>query len=226
MRFKFYKLAIGQMKNKKLIALFTVLFALVSYLAFNIKKEIIPAIKTICESRAEAVALTVTSEVIEKHMTDFKYSKLMELSYGENGKLTTISANISEMNKLSATIAKEIQENLIESQDVIVEIPIGKLLGWSIFSGYGPKINIKLIPTGNVEADFKTEFVSQGINQTKHTVYIDINTSVNIIAPFTSEAIVSNSTLTVAETVIVGDIPSTYLTMGNIDELSETLPTN
>lgn len=220
MRFKFYKLAIGQMKNKKLIALFTVIFVLVSYLAFNIKKEIIPAIKTICESRAEAVALTVTSEVIEKHMTDFKYSKLMELSYGENGKLTTISANISEMNKLSATIAKEIQENLIASQDVIVEIPIGKLLGWSIFSGYGPKINIKLIPTGNVEADFKTEFVSQGINQTKHTVYIDINTSVNIIAPFTSETIVSNSTLTVAETVIVGDIPSTYLTMENVDELS------
>lgn len=220
MRFKFYKLAIGQMKNKKLIALFTVLFVLVSYLAFNIKKEIIPAIKTICESRAEAVALTVTSEVIEKHMTDFKYSKLMELSYGENGKLTTISANISEMNKLSATIAKEIQENLIASQDIIVEIPMGKLLGWSIFSGYGPKINIKLIPTGNVEADFKTEFVSQGINQTKHTVYIDINTSVNIIAPFTSETIVSNSTLTVAETVIVGDIPSTYLTMENVDELS------
>lgn len=220
MRFKFYKLAIGQMKNKKLIALFTVIFVLVSYLAFNIKKEIIPAIKTICESRAEAVALTVTSEVIEKHMTDFKYSKLMELSYGENGKLTTISANISEMNKLSATIAKEIQENLIASQDIIVEIPIGKLLGWSIFSGYGPKINIKLIPTGNVEADFKTEFVSQGINQTKHTVYIDINTSVNIIAPFTSETIVSNNTLTVAETVIVGDIPSTYLTMENVDELS------
>lgn len=226
MRFKFYKLAIGQMKNKKLIALFTVIFVLVSYLAFNIKKEIIPAIKTICESRAEAVALTVTSEVIEKHMTDFKYSKLMELSYGENGKLTTISANISEMNKLSATIAKEIQENLIASQDVIVEIPIGKLLGWSIFSGYGPKINIKLIPTGNVEADFKTEFVSQGINQTKHTVYIDIDTSVNIIAPFTSEAIVSNSTLTVAETVIVGDIPSTYLRVEDIDSLSEILPTN
>lgn len=226
MRFKFYKLAIGQMKNKKLIALFTVIFVLVSYLAFNIKKEIIPAIKTICESRAEAVALTVTSEVIEKHMTDFKYSKLMELSYEENGKLTTISANISEMNKLSATIAKEIQENLIASQDVIVEIPIGKLLGWSIFSGYGPKINIKLIPTGNVEADFKTEFVSQGINQTKHTVYIDIDTSVNIIAPFTSEAIVSNSTLTVAETVIVGDIPSTYLRVEDIDSLSEVLPTN
>lgn len=223
MRFKFYKLAIGQMKNKKLIALFTVIFVLVSYLAFNIKKEIIPAIKTICESRAEAVALTVTSEVIEKHMTDFKYSKLMELSYGENGKLTTISANISEMNKLSATIAKEIQENLIASEDVIVEIPIGKLLGWSIFSGYGPKINIKLIPTGNVEADFKTEFMSQGINQTKHTVYIDINTSVNIIAPFTSEAIVSNSTLTVAETVIVGDIPSTYLSVEDTEHLNEKI---
>lgn len=224
MRYKFYKLAIGQMRNKKLIAFFTVMFVLASYIVINIKKEIIPTIKTICESRAEAVALTVTSEIIEKHMTDFKYNKLMELSYGENGKLTTITANISEMNRLSAVIVKEIQKELLNTGDVKVEIPLGKLLGWSIFSGYGPKINIKLIPAGNVEADFKTEFVSQGINQTKHTVYIDINTSVNIIAPFTSDAIVSNSTLTVAETVIVGDIPNTYLLMEDIDDLGQIVP--
>lgn len=213
MRYKFYKLAIGQMKNKKLIALFTIAFVLISYLAFNIKKEIIPAIKTICESRAQAIALTVSSEVIEEHMTEFKYDKLMDLNYGENGKITTISANISEMNRLSATIVKEIQGRLLNSGDILVEIPIGKLFGWSIFSGFGPKINIKLIPTGNVEADFKTEFLSQGINQTKHTVYIEINTAVNIIAPFTSDAIASNSTVTVAETVIVGDIPNTYFSV-------------
>lgn len=216
MRYKFYKLAIGQMKNKKLIALFALIMVLVSYVVFNINKEIIPVIKTICESRAQASALTISSEVIEEHMADFKYDKLMELNYNESGKLSTISANVSEMNKLSAEIVKQIQERLLNSGDIMVEIPIGKLLGWSIFSGFGPKINIKLVPAGNVEADFKTEFTSQGINQTKHTIYINIITSVSIIAPFTSEAIVSNSTLTVAETVIVGDIPNTYLLMDNM----------
>lgn len=223
MRYKFYKLAIGQMKNKKLIALFSIIIALVSYLAFNINKEIIPAIKVICESRAQAIALTITSEVIEEHMSEFKYDKLMELRYNENGKISTISANISEMNKLSAAIVKQIQERLLNTGDIIVEIPVGKLLGWNIFSGFGPKINIKIIPAGNVEADFKTEFTAEGINQTKHTVYIEISTAVSIIAPFTSEEIISNSTVTVAETVIVGDIPNTYLTMENVDDLANIM---
>lgn len=211
MRYKFYKRILGQMRYKRLFAFFFVAVIVLLYIGLYIKNEMIPTIQTICESRAQAIALTISSEVIDAHMEEFDYDTLMNLNYNETGKLMTISANITEMNKLSAQIIKEIQQKLLLVDETIVEIPLGRLLGWSIFSGYGPDMSIKIIPAGNVTADFKTEFTAQGINQTKHTVYIEIVTGITIVAPFTSDVIKSRSILTVAETVIIGDIPQTYL---------------
>lgn len=211
MRFKYYKRIIGQMRHKKLIALIVFCGAICTYLIIYIKQEIIPTIETICESRAQAIALTVTTQTIENHMKDVEYDDLMQIKYNETGKVSTISANVNQMNKLTAQIVNEVQNKLSEVEETTVKIPIGKLLGWSIFSGYGPKLNIKLVPTGNVTANFKTEFGAQGINQTKHTVLIEINTAITIVAPFTIEDVNSRSVLTVAETVIIGEIPETYL---------------
>lgn len=211
MRYKYYKRIIGQMRHKRLIALLIIFFTGIICIAVYVQREIIPTIETICESRAQAIALTVTTETIEKHMEDVEYDDLMEINYNESGKVSTISANVNQMNKLTAQIVNEVQQKLSEVKETVVKIPVGKLLGWSIFSGYGPQLSIKLVPTGNVTANFKTEFGAQGINQTKHTVLIEINTEVTIVAPFTIDDINSRSVLTVAETVIIGDIPDTYL---------------
>lgn len=215
MRYKFYKRAIGQMKHKKFVALIFILVSLVSSLSVGLKKEMVPAVKVASESRAQALATRISNEIIESHMQELKYSKLVELKYGEDGRLTSISANSVEMSKLSAQIVKEIQERLSQIGDSTIQIPIGRMLGWSIFSGYGPKINIKILPAGNVKADFKSEFISQGINQTKHTIYIELNTEMVVIAPFLSETITVKNIVTVAETVIVGEIPNTYFTIEN-----------
>ena len=221
MRLKYYKRMIGQMRHKKLIALLIFAFAISSYLIIYIQTDIIPVIETICESKAQAIALTVTTETIEAHMNEFNYESLMDIKYNETGKVSTIGANATEMNKISSKIVNEVQEKISEIQDVAVEIPMGKLFGWSIFSGYGPRITIKLVPTGNVSAIFKTQFEAQGINQTKHTVYIEINTYVTIIVPFTSDVIKSTNVLTVAETIIIGDIPETYYNIEGLESVSE-----
>jgi len=211
MRFKYYKRMIGQMRHKKLIAFFLVIGTLFSYIVIYVQKEIIPTIQTICESKAQALALMVTTDTIENHMKDVEYSDLMQINYNESGKVSSISANVNIMNKLTAQIVNEVQQKLSKVDETIVKIPIGKLLGWSIFSGYGPQISVKLVPTGNVTANFKSDFGAQGINQTKHTVLIEIDTNVTIVAPFTIDDVVSKSVLTVAETIIIGDIPDTYL---------------
>jgi len=199
------------MRHKKLIAFFLVIGTLFSYIVIYVQKEIIPTIQTICESKAQALALMVTTDTIENHMKDVEYSDLMQINYNESGKVSSISANVNIMNKLTAQIVNEVQQKLSKVDETIVKIPIGKLLGWSIFSGYGPQISVKLVPTGNVTANFKSDFGAQGINQTKHTVLIEIDTNVTIVAPFTIDDVVSKSVLTVAETIIIGDIPDTYL---------------
>ena len=152
-----------------------ILVSMVIGLITNLEKEIMPVLKTVSESKAQAIAVTISNKVIEKHMKEIKYNRLMQLSYDNDGKLTAISADIVEMNDLSAKIIKEIQEELLQVDDIIIEIPLGRILGWSVFSGYGPKIDIRIIPAGIVKSNFKTDFTAQGIKQRKHSVYIEID---------------------------------------------------
>lgn len=137
------------------------------------------------------------------------------------GKIIAIHANIIELNKLSSDISYRIQEKLNNLDKVSVEIPIGRMIGLNMFSGYGPDVNIKLVPMGNIETKFNTEFISQGINQTKHTIYMNIQSIITVVAPFIGSSVSCNSTVTIAETIIIGDIPETYYNVEGLENAAQ-----
>ena len=64
--------------------------------------------------------------------------------------------------------------------------------------------------TGNVTTDFESELSEAGINQTKHR--INLNTQVNVAAIIPGYPVNTNikTNLTIAETVIVGEVPKVY----------------
>lgn len=98
----------------------------------------------------------------------------------------------------------------------------GSFTGLKILSGRGPGIKIRISSVGDVATDLRSEFISQGINQTLHRVYLQVDTSVNILTPFDNiEKEISNQVL-LMENVILGEIPSTYYNLeglNNGDEL-------
>lgn len=96
------------------------------------------------------------------------------------------------------------------------------MLGINVFSGYGPDISIKLVPLGNIETKFDTNFSSEGINQTKHTIYMNIQSAITVVAPFIGSSVNCNSSVTVAETIIVGDIPATYYNIEGLENVAES----
>lgn len=226
MRFKYYMRLFGQMNVKRSFVLFAIILSLFVSFAVYVFKTISPLIKVVCESTAKMVALKVTEETVNELISDIEYESLMDIKYNEQGNIIAINANVINMNKLSSKIAYKVQEKLTKLDKQTVEIPIGKVWGLDLFAGYGPSINIKLIPIGNTETEYKTEFMSQGINQTKHTIYLEIKSTVSIIAPFMSESVTTNSRMTVAETVIVGDIPEIYYNINGSDENSKNIMLN
>lgn len=222
MRLKYYKRAIGQIKHKKQIALlFLSLFLFGSVLVYFVK-DVIPTVKTLCENKAIAIAVTITNETIQKYMVDVNYNDIVNLTYDNNGNLIAMTANTSKMNKLSAGIIYEIQQTLSSLETTSVKIPLGKLFGLSMFSGYGPSISVKILPAGNVKAEFTTNFSAEGINQTKHAVNINVETYITIVAPFTSDTMVSKNTIKVAETVLIGNIPDTYYNIEGIQDFDKS----
>ncbi|MBR6641223.1 MAG: sporulation protein YunB [Clostridia bacterium] len=201
--------------------MFLIALTLALIIGIVMLKRITPSIKVACESKAKSVALGVTNETVKEILKEAEHESLVKITYNTEGKIVGINADVVEMNRLSSEIAYRIQEKLSNLDDVTVKIPLAKLIGLNIFSGYGPKLKLKLVPYGNTLAEFNTEFASEGINQTRHTIYIDIASTVNVIIPLNIGAVTSITRVTVAETVIVGDIPETYYNIEGIKDAAE-----
>ena len=104
-----------------------------------------------------------------------------------------------------------------------VSIPMGNLLGVDLLSGYGPSIKMKVVLFGTVETDLRSEFITKGINQTLHRVYLQIDCPVQILSSYkTMEENISNQFL-LAENVILGEIPSTYYNLDSFENAQDTL---
>lgn len=222
MRPKYYIKLMGQMNYKKSFVPFLIVFILLIISSIYFFKRITPLIEVTCKNYAKSIGIKITEETVNELIKDIDYNMLMDIKYNSEGKIIAVSANVVELNKLSSDIAYKIQDKFSNMGKVTVKIPIGELLGLSIFSGYGPDIKIKLVPMGNIETKFESKFASEGINQTKHTIYMDAESVITIVAPFIESTVTCKRTVAVAETVIIGDIPSTYYNIQGLEEMNKT----
>ena len=121
-----------------------------------------------------------------------------------------ISANIFTLNEITSDIAIKVQKSLDNYDDTTIKLSLGSFTGSKLLSSIGPNIRIGLSSCGKVDTDVRSEFVSQGINQTMHRVYLQINCKVSILTPYENvDTDVSNQVLLI-ENVIMGDIPDNY----------------
>lgn len=70
--------------------------------------------------------------------------------------------------------------------------------------------------------DFRTEFETQGINQTKYKIYIVLNCRIKMAAPFSTQIFQTKSTVLLAEAVILGKVPDSYVVVPEDDILDAT----
>jgi sporulation protein YunB len=134
-----------------------------------------------------------------------------------------ISANVLKINQITSDIALEIQNSLRSSGNNKINIALGSITGINILAGIGPKIPVRISTAGNVETNLKSEFISKGINQTLHRVYLEVDSNVSILTPTSSiEESISNQVL-ILENVIVGEIPNNYYNFEGINSDSEVL---
>ena len=222
MRPKYYIRLFGQMNSKKSFVLFAIVVLLILISSIYLVKNMMPTVKIACESKAKAIGVQITEETVREFIENVQYESLMHITYNEQGQIIAINANIIELNKLSSEISYKIQEKLNNLGKVSVQIPMGGMLGLNVFAGYGPDIDIRLVPMGNIETKFETEFDSQGINQTNHTIYMNIQSTITVVAPFIGSSVQCNSTLTIAETIIVGDIPDTYYNVEDLEGAAQS----
>lgn len=136
-----------------------------------------------------------------------------------------ISSDVLTIDKITSDIALLIQNSIEKKGKTKIKISIGSFTGIRLLAGTGPEIPIKVSSAGAIDTDIKSEFISQGINQTLHKIYMEISCNVTILTPFnTITENISNKVL-LGENVIIGQIPETYYNFNGIQDSQETLNT-
>ncbi len=102
-------------------------------------------------------------------------------------------------------------------------MPFGSFAGFKLLAGKGPGIKITIRTIGNVETDLRSEFTSQGINQTLHRVYLQVKCYVSILTPFEDISQEITNQVLLMENMIVGNIPSTYYNLEGMNENMDAL---
>lgn len=200
------------------------IIAIIAFETVNILLNYInPIYEQLGLESAKSLATMITNEQSTVVMKEHTYDNMFTIEKDNNGNITMIKSNISEINEIISDIANLVQKNLSNSKDNQIDIPLGSFSGIPLFSGTGPKVKMNVILLGTVDTELRSEFVSKGINQTLHRVYLQIDCNVKILSAYKNlYSNISNQVLLV-ENVIVGQIPSTYYNLEGIQTYEDTL---
>ncbi|MFR1739796.1 MAG: sporulation protein YunB, partial [Clostridia bacterium] len=127
------------------------------------------------------------------------------------------------VNNIISDLTEKIQQEFEKIPTEKIYITLGNLTGNYLLSGFGPRIPIKISMTGSVDTEIKSEFISQGINQTLHRVYVNFNCDMAVVTPMKryNQNVVNQ--FIIAEHVIVGNIPNAYYNLEGIEKPSNTI---
>ena len=210
---KQYKYKSKKKKSKKalLIALgifAAVLTVVIIYFQTNVNRVLI----SVSEATVQKMTATAVNEAVFLTMENgAAYENLVTIERNEAGDVVALTSDSLKINSLARRTASVAQNNLTDLSEAGVRIPLGAFTGIEILAGVGPSVTVKIVPIGNVVCRFTSQFTSAGVNQTLHSVYLDVLTEMNIILPSRSLTVQGSSQVLIAESVIVGKVPEIYL---------------
>ena len=146
---------------------------------------------------------------------EYNYDRFVTLERNGAGDIVAITSNMSEINAMSSALLQEVVD-VTDKGGLDIGIPMGTLTGLSILNDRGPDVDVKVIMLTSSRADFKNELISAGINQTKHQILLEVTVDIDVVLPWQTLSTQVLIDMLVAETVIVGKVPETFISGSNV----------
>lgn len=172
-------------------------------------------IRNVAQSEMENVAnAAIHTAVRDASMNGGNYTDLVNIYRDQSGRIQSLTLDTAKANRLKSDIALKTLQYLNERERSEISIPIGNFTGSEFLSGIGPEVKLKIIPCNIANIDFESSFTQAGINQVRHTITVRVNVNIGALLPKFEEMTDLTSSAVVAEAVIIGDVPDTYLNIG------------
>ena len=195
-------------KNPVLFILIcSALILLISVLLIDAK--IRPSVFEIAELEAYSISTERVYTAVEKILSENApaYSELVSINYSNNNSITGITTDIVKMNLFKSQVTNAIDGEFDSNPKTEIPVSLGTASGVVLFSGFGPHINIDVGFVSSTKTDFENVFQSAGMNQTQHSVMLNVETTVILNLAGRRIPKTVETSFCVAQTVIVGTVP-------------------
>ena len=185
-------------------------------LYFGLRSQYGSVVRSLAETQVQNSTSDLINDAIDQQITsgNIQYDRIVYFEKDLNGKITALKTNMSEVNRLKTSILNTINREILALDTADLGIPIGSLILPEFLSGRGPYIPIHIMSIRNSEATFTSNFSEAGINQTLQQLVMEIRVDVTVLVLGSTDSFTVTSQVVVAETIIVGDVPDTFLQSG------------
>ena len=204
-------------RTLKSLLRFAVLILIIgAVLYFWFRSRYRDVISELAETQVKNTTSDLTNDAIARQIADgiIAYDRIVYFEKNLDGQITALKTNIGEVNRLKTDILNIINDEILALDTSDIGIPLGSLFLPEFFSGKGPVIPVQILSIRNSEAKFTSHFSQAGINQTLHQLVMEVSVDVSVLVLGQSSSFTVVSEVVIAETVIVGDVPDTYLHTG------------
>ena len=198
-------------RKRRRIAIFLVfpllIISSISYVLFQLSHSFV----RISEDKIHNLTFSMINEIVENEMEKIDTSNLIEYKFDSDEKIVAVNANVSIMNKLNNGISEQLSNKMSNLEHIFIKLPLGSFVSSNFFSGVGPEIPVEIVLLNRVNTEYHTDFTSTGINQSRHRIIINVTCDIGILSQLSNQKHTVNVEVPIAETIIIGNVPTTYL---------------
>ena len=168
-----------------------------------------PAVYDLAVIEAYAVSSERVNTAVEKLLSQSApaYSELVSINCNDSNSITGITTDIVKMNLFKSQVTNAIDGEFSSNGKTEIPVSLGTASGIVLFSGLGPYVDIDVGFSSSTKTDFENVFESAGINQTQHSVMLNVETTVMLSFAGRRITRTVETSFCVAQTVIVGSVP-------------------
>ena len=172
-----------------------------------------PAVSALAGAQVERLVTAQVEEALSALLAEdaLACEGLYTVQTGADGSITAVTANSGKLNRLRSELLARIITQVESLDSNELSIPLGSLTGWALLSNRGPAVTAEILSAAVPSARFESQFTAAGINQTLHRVVLSLEVEVTLLLPGGTEEKRVDSQLVVSETLLVGEVPETYL---------------
>ena len=167
----------------------------------------------LAETQVKNATSDLTNDAIARQIANgtIQYDRIVYFEKNLDGRITALKTNMSEINHLKTDILNIINDEILALDTADIGIPLGSLFLPSFFAGRGLRLPVKVVTLNMTNADFYSSFTDCGINQSLQKIWITFSVNIAFLTPAGMQDTDVTSDVILAETVIVGSVPETFL---------------